>query len=195
MKYSRTFASAAVLLLLAAGCRQEMAEQPKFQPLSAARELPGGLSARYPPRGTVAQGEMAANELVPRPVNNVYPPGFPFALTIQSVRRGKERYGIFCGPCHGLAGDADGEVVRRGFPAPPSFHIERLQNAAPAYIVDVETRGNGKMASYSKQIPITDRWLIASYIKALQLSRQAKPEDATPEARRLLEETKQGGLK
>jgi mono/diheme cytochrome c family protein len=93
-------------------------------------------------------------------------------MTRQVLVRGQERYDIFCAPCHGLAGYGDGMVVQRGFPAPPSFHTEPQLDLTAQRVVDVITHGTGQMLPMAERIPITDRWAIAAYLKALQLSQQ-----------------------
>jgi mono/diheme cytochrome c family protein len=94
-------------------------------------------------------------------------------MTRQVLIRGEERYDIFCAPCHGFAGDGDGMVVQRGFPAPPSFHDEPRLNLTTGQIVEVISHGTGRMLPMAERIPPPDRWAIAAYVKALQLSRRA----------------------
>ncbi|HUE46544.1 MAG TPA: cytochrome c [Aestuariivirgaceae bacterium] len=98
-------------------------------------------------------------------------------LTRDLLARGQTRYEIFCTPCHGFAGDGDGMVVQRGFPAPPSFHTEVRRDMAPERIVSAITNGFGRMLPMAERIPPADRWAIAAYVKALQLARQS-PGDA-----------------
>jgi mono/diheme cytochrome c family protein len=95
------------------------------------------------------------------------------AVSLQLLERGQERYRIFCAPCHSELGDGDGMIVRRGFPAPPSFHTESLRSAPPQHIYDVITRGYGMMYSFADRVPPADRWAIAAYIYALQRSQHA----------------------
>jgi mono/diheme cytochrome c family protein len=94
-------------------------------------------------------------------------------LTREVMARGQERYDIFCSPCHGYAGDGDGIVVARGFHAPPSFHERVRRELTPERIVEVISNGTGMMLPMAERIPPVDRWAIATYVKALQLSRQA----------------------
>jgi mono/diheme cytochrome c family protein len=117
---------------------------------------------------------------VPQPVPLSDPPE-PL-MTREVLTRGQGRYEIFCTPCHGFAGDGDGMVVQRGFPAPPSFHTEARIDMAPERIVSAITNGFGRMLPMAERIPPADRWAIAAYVKALQLARQS-PEDAPEEAR------------
>jgi mono/diheme cytochrome c family protein len=98
------------------------------------------------------------------------------------LRRGRERYDIFCSPCHGLGGEGDGMVVQRGYRRPPSLHVDRLRQAPPGHLYDVIANGFGAMPDYAAQIPVRDRWAIASYMRALQLSQNATIADLSPEA-------------
>jgi mono/diheme cytochrome c family protein len=108
---------------------------------------------------------------------------FPIPVTAPLLLRGQERFNVFCAPCHGRTGLGDGMVVRRGFRAPVSFHDPRLRQAPPGYIFDVITNGFGAMPDYSAQVPVADRWAIAAYLKALQLSRNATIEDVPADRR------------
>ena len=103
------------------------------------------------------------------------------------MRRGRERYDIFCSPCHGLTGEGDGMVVQRGYRRPPSFHVDRLRQAPPGHLFDVMTNGFGAMPDYAAQIPVRDRWAIAAYMRALQLSQNATRRELSPEAQGQLE--------
>jgi len=146
------------------GCDLSMTEQrklPTYAPTSLWRD---GTTARPLPAGVVAQGDLglAAKAKHPPPV------------TAALLERGRERFGIFCAPCHGLAGDGDGVIVAHGFPAPPSYHIDRLLAAPAQHFYDVITNGYGVMYSYGDRVPPHDRWAIAAYIRALQLARRAK---------------------
>jgi mono/diheme cytochrome c family protein len=98
-------------------------------------------------------------------------------LTLALIERGQERYRIYCAPCHSELGDGRGMIVERGFPPPPSFHIERLRNASPQYFYDVIARGHGVMYSFADRVEPDDRWAIAAYIRALQRSEGASPAD------------------
>lgn len=106
---------------------------------------------------------------------------FPLPVTAELVARGRERYDIFCSACHGFTGNGDGMVVRRGFRRAASFHDERLKTAPVGHYFDAMTNGWGAMPSYSHQISVKDRWAIAAYIRALQLT-QPTPQGAAPVA-------------
>lgn len=160
-------AARCVLLCLAlAGCGEDasMRVQKRYETLGPALLFPDGAAARTPPEGTVAVDDPAIDRTLAEP-----PPVTPALLA-----EGRERFGIFCTPCHGLAGDGDGMIVRRGFPPPPSYHEERLRRAPARYFVDVITNGYGTMYSYASRVEPRERWAIAAYIRALQLSRNAR---------------------
>jgi mono/diheme cytochrome c family protein len=145
-------------IALLAACDLSMKDQPRGDPQGAATLWPGGPPRGGSPAGTIAQDQPARDvALATRP-----------ALTPALLDRGEERYGIYCTLCHGARGEGDGEIVRRGFPNPPSFHEPRLLAAPPAYVVEVITHGHGIMYSYADRVEPADRWAIAAYVKALQ---------------------------
>jgi mono/diheme cytochrome c family protein len=169
-------------LLLSTGCelRQAMYDQQKYEPLEASRFFADGLSARPPVPGTVARGQLRADEhryqgrVAGQPAHEL-----PMPLTAALLARGRERYEIFCSPCHDRSGYGNGMIVQRGFKRPPSFHQDRLRQAPVGYLFDVMTNGFGAMASYASRVPVDDRWAIAAYLRALQLSQHA-PYDLLP---------------
>jgi mono/diheme cytochrome c family protein len=180
---------AAACLIFSAGCdylKQDMANQPKNRPLSPSPSFEDGRSARPLVENTVERGALANDALfVPKDSNN-----FPLPVDIDLLERGEERYKIFCSPCHGLQGDGNGMVALRGMKRPPSYHQDRLRQAPNGYFYDNITNGFGQMLGYSAQIPPRDRWAIIAYIRALQLSRNAKVADLPAE---LLEKLNQNG--
>jgi cytochrome c5 len=162
--------------------RQDMANQPRENPLSPSSFFPDGRSARPLPENTVARGELANDALlVPKDSN-----AFPLPLTMELLQRGQERYGIFCQPCHGIEGDGQGMVAMRGMKHPPSFHQDRLRAEPNGYIYDVVTNGFGAMYGYSAQIPPRDRWAVIAYLRALQLSRNAPAKELPADLRKKL---------
>ena len=167
----------AVLLLVAAtAC--EMADQPRYDSYEPSTLFPNGTSLQAPPDGAIARddpGRIAA--LLDRP-----------ALTPALLARGHERYDIYCTPCHGLAGDGAGIVPARGFPRPPDYAIPRLRAAPSSHVVAVITNGHGVMYPYADRVTPADRWAIAAYVRALQLSRHAPAADLPPEDRARLAE-------
>src|SRR5215813_9001573 len=168
----------AACALFLAGCneellRQDMANQPKNKPLSESDFFADGRSERPLIENTVARGAIANDELVVPKDSNV----FPLPVDAKLLERGEGRYKIYCTPCHGLQGDGNGMIVMRGMKRPPSYHIDRLRQSPNGYYYDVITNGFGAMYSYSAQIPPRDRWAIIAYVRALQLSRNAKSGD------------------
>jgi hypothetical protein len=177
-------ACAVVVPVLAASCRQKMAEQPKYKPLASSDFFPDRRASRPLPPGTVARGHLNEDSLLyTGKVAGELADAFPFPVTREVLDRGRERYEIFCSPCHSRLGDGRGMVVRRGFPPAQSFHIDRLREAKPGYYFDVITNGFGRMQGYAAQIPPRDRWAIVSYVRALQLSHHATLEDVPQENR------------
>jgi mono/diheme cytochrome c family protein len=180
-------ACAALLCVFAGGCqiRQDMADQPKNRPLSPSPFFDDGRSERPLLENTVARGSIADDDLfVPKESN-----AFPLPLSTELLKRGQERYKIFCAPCHGIQGDGNGMIVMRGMKRPPSFtdpHEPRLRQVPNGYLYDVVTNGFGAMLSYSAQVPPADRWAIIAYVRALQLSRNAPVSDLPPALREKL---------
>ena len=181
---SRVLLAACALagFLCAGGCRylkQDMATQPKNKPLSPSDFFEDGRSERPLVENTVARGSIAEDALfVPKDSN-----AFPLPVNRELLERGQDRYKIFCTPCHGLQGDGNGMVAMRGMKHPPSFHQDRLRQAPNGYFFDNITNGFGAMYGYSAQIPPRDRWAIIAYVRALQLSRNAKVADLPTELR------------
>jgi mono/diheme cytochrome c family protein len=112
---------------------------------------------------------------------------FPMPVTLDVVKRGKQRFEIYCTPCHGFVGRGDGMIVKRGYKAPPSFHQDRLREQASGYFFDVITNGYGVMPDYAAQIPVPDRWAIVAYVRALQLSQHATLADVPADERGTLD--------
>jgi len=165
-----------------------MHDQPRYKPLARSEFYPDHRSARPLVTGTVARGQLREDEhFYTGKVGKDFATTFPFPVTPAVLERGRERFEIYCTPCHGRLGNGEGMVVQRGFKHPPSFHIERLRAAAPGYFFDVMTSGFGAMSDYSAQVPVNDRWAIAAYIRALQLSQHARLEDVPPSDRERLE--------
>jgi len=171
-------------LLALSGCRQDMHDQPKFIPLRESDFFADHRSERPLVEGTVARGEVEDSDLLSTGmVNGELATVFPFPVTWDVMRRGQERYDIFCSPCHARTGNGDGMIVRRGFRAPPSLHVDRLRQAPVGHFFDVITNGFGAMPDYRAQVPVRDRWAIIAYIRALQASTAAGIADVPPERR------------
>ncbi len=168
-------------LLFLAGCRQDMHNQPRFKPLAESDFYSDLRSARPPVEGTVARGELHADSYFYTgmlPGTNTPGDFMPFPVTEQVLARGRERFDIYCAPCHSRLGDGNGIVPSRGFARkPPSYHIERLRKAPLGYFFDVITHGFGIMQDYAAQVTPEDRWAIVAYIRALQLSQDATASD------------------
>jgi mono/diheme cytochrome c family protein len=171
-------AFAAVALIVVAGCRQDMHDQPKYIPLRESAFFSDDRSARPLVEGTVARGHLRDDELLyTGKVRGEDATLFPFAVDADVMARGLERYNIYCAPCHGRTGQGDGMIVRRGYRRPPSLHQDRLRNAPAGHFFDVITNGFGAMPDYAAQIRADDRWAIVAYVRALQLSEHATPAD------------------
>lgn len=172
---------AARLLLLTVlpglpGCQdQSMRQQKRYDTYEGSALWPDGTAARPLPVGAVAQSDRGRAAAIAEPP----------AVSPTLLARGRERFDIYCSPCHGLEGKGDGMVVQRGFPPPPSYHTGRLRAAPARYIFDVITNGYGVMYSYAGRVPPEDRWAIVAYVRALQLSQQAHLADV-PDAREKL---------
>jgi mono/diheme cytochrome c family protein len=177
------------MCLAAASCNQKMADEPRYKPLAASDFFPDAQSARPRVRGTMFHGDTDLGGLPEgRRADGDLITAFPVPVTRELLARGQDRFDIFCSPCHGRVGNGDGIVVERGFPAPPSYHIDRLRQAPIGHFVDVIANGLGAMSSYSTRVPPADRWAIAAYIRALQRSQQATIADVPADDRqRLLE--------
>jgi cbb3-type cytochrome c oxidase subunit III len=172
-------------------CQQKMADQPRYEPLQRSEFFDDQRAARPPIEGTVARGQLDADEHFYRgKVGGAPAKTFPFPIDRQFLRRGRERFEIFCSPCHDRVGTGQGMIVRRGYRPPPSLHGERLRAAPPGQFFDVVSRGFGAMPDYAAQIPPRDRWAIAAYIRALQLSQNASIDDVPDAERRALLEKK-----
>lgn len=176
--------------LLAPGCeiRKAMYDQPKYEPYQKSEFFGDARSVRPLVEGTIPVG--ALNEdphLYQGKVDGQLAATFPFAVTKDTLKRGQERFNIYCAPCHDAAGTGNGMVVQRGFKKPTPYTEQRLIDSPPGYFFDVITRGFGQMPSYAEVVKADDRWAIAAYIRVLQLSQHAKLEDVPESERSALE--------
>ncbi len=209
----RRFSSIVVLgALLLPGCQQQMAEQPAYRPLESRASFPDERSARPLPAGTVPRGtfrfaqalnsgrsELAGGpDRQANPVND-YVKTVPFPVTKEVLHRGQERFEIFCAVCHGFDGTGNGKIVERGFTRPPNYVTELsrgfallgvripLRDVPIGYFFEVISKGYGAMPDFESQIPPLDRWAIATYVRALQISQHLRlkdlPEDERAEIR------------
>jgi mono/diheme cytochrome c family protein len=182
--------SMVLCLMLLAGCRpdQEMAHQPRYKPLAASTFFEDGRSARDLVPGTVARGHLPlAEPLATGKHQGEEVTDLPLPLTRELLARGRERYNIYCSPCHDQVGTGHGMIVQRGYPHAPSFHIPRLRQAPPGHFFVVMTHGYGAMPEYRHLLSPQDRWAITAYIRALQLSQYAPVADLPAEVRQQLE--------
>ena len=161
-----------------------MADQPRYDPLEASNFFADGQSARPPVEGTVARGELREDEVFyTGGTGTSLATAFPMAVTIDVLRRGQERFNIYCTPCHDHTGSGNGMIVQRGYSRPQSYHTDIVRKQPPGYFVRVMTQGFGAMPSYAAQIPAADRWAIAAYIRTLQLSQNAVIDDVPEDQR------------
>ena len=178
----RTLTCIAIAVLLSA-CRQDMHDQPKYQPLQRSAFFPDGMASRPPVDGTIARGQLVLDVTRATGKRGKDYASNPLPRTIDVFARGRERFDIYCAPCHDRAGTGNGMIVERGYKQPPSFHEDRLRQVADGYLFETITQGFGVMPSYAQQIPVDDRWAITAYIRAMQLSQSATIADV-PEAER-----------
>ena len=182
--------AAAVILTALAGCHGDMYDQPRYDPLEKSDFFADGRASRPVVAGAIARGDLRDDEsfytgkkdgkLVDKP---------PVEINQALVERGRERFNIFCTPCHGRAGYGDGMIVRRGFRQPPTYHSDRLRGVPIGHFFDVMTNGFATMPDYAEQIPVRDRWAIAVYVRALQLSQYSNLDELDESERRRLEGT------
>jgi mono/diheme cytochrome c family protein len=169
---------------------KNMYEQPKYLPLQPGPLFPDGRSARRPVDGTVARGNLRTDTIYYSGMTANGPvESLPVPLTKQLRRRGRERFDIFCSPCHDRTGTGLGMIVRRGFTTPPSYYIARLREAPIGHFFDVMTHGFGAMPDYASQAAVADRWAIAAYVRTLQLSQYEALDDVPEFERQKLEGT------
>lgn len=167
-----------LLMGVTAGCRIDMHMQPYYRTMSKSDFFTDNRSARMPVEGTVARNDLQDDTyFYTGKIGNAPGEYLPFPVTAEVLARGRERFNINCTPCHGRVGDGNGFIPSRGFRRPPSYHIERLRAVPLGYFFDVMTNGFGVMPEYGTQVSARDRWCIAAYIRALQLSQNASSAD------------------
>lgn len=178
-----------ILALTCTGCREDMQIQPKYTPLIPSSFFADGRAARPIPEGTVVFGDTRINiALNDGTINGAFVTSIPVPITSSLLKRGQERFDIFCSPCHGRTGDGQGMIAERGFKIPSDLGSDRVRNAPPGYIYQVIMNGYGAMDDYAYQIQNPqDRWAIVAYIRALQLSRAATMADVPERERARLE--------
>jgi mono/diheme cytochrome c family protein len=179
-------------LAMLCGCEKlarNMYDGAREKPLRASPAFADGNASRPPLEGTIerTRGILAATSsgrvgagTVGERIAAERADRIPYPITRAFLERGRQRFDIFCSPCHSIVGDGDGWVARRGFPHPPSYHTQRLRAAPDRHFYDVMTNGYGIMYSYADRVAPEDRWAIVAYIRALQLSQHARREDLQP---------------
>lgn len=174
--------------LASSACRQDMQDQPRYKPLGENNFFADGRDSRPIPPNTIAVDELNNNDAFHTgAANGKFLDTIPLQIDLPLLERGRERFNIYCSPCHGRAGDGNGMVALRGFRAPPSFHSDRLRSVPPGYIFEVISNGYGAMPDYDDQIvDVRDRWAIVAYVRALQLSQDAALSDVPAQYRHLL---------
>ncbi len=180
MRFATTLGavSAMAAMLLLAGCRQDMHNQPKFIPQRGTSFYASGRSVRPQVEDTVARNQGVEDSYFYTGIQNGKEgDGLPIPLTPATMARGQERYNIYCTPCHSRVGNGEGMIVQRGYLPAGNFHTDRLRNAPLGHFFAVISNGYGAMPDYAAQVTPADRWAIAAYIRALQLSQNAKSSD------------------
>jgi mono/diheme cytochrome c family protein len=178
-----------ILALALAGCRNDMHRQAKTKDLRESAFFADHSSARPLPEGVVARGFLRDDAALYRGVgeDGKFLLDLPVAVTKERLFRGRERFNIYCSPCHGRTGDGQGMIVARGFKNPSTFHVDRLRNERAGYFYDVMTNGFGQMSSYASQITPEDRWAVVAWVKTLQASQNMPGEFLRKEDREALE--------
>ena len=180
-----------LLLPLTLSCRRDMFNQPSSQPLSRNDFFQDNMASRPVVLHTVARGQLQEDEaFYTGKIGTNLVTTFPMPITREVLERGRERFEIYCSVCHGRTGEGNGMIVQRGFPIPPSYHIDRLRQAPIGHFFNVMTQGYGIMYSYAERVKPEDRWAIAAYIRALQLSQNMKFAELPASARAQLEGSK-----
>jgi mono/diheme cytochrome c family protein len=188
---TRRLAAAATLvaaLALAGGCRQDMHQAPRYDPLEASDFFADGRASRPIVQGTIPRGFLREDAVYYTGKQGAaFVTDVPVAITRDLLKRGQDRYDIYCSPCHGVTGDGNGMIVQRGFKQPTSYHSDRLRAQPAGYIYDVITNGFGAMQDYSAQVAPNDRWAVVAYVRTLQFSRHVKATDLPAADRERLE--------
>jgi mono/diheme cytochrome c family protein len=191
-------AQAVLVLLSLTACeraKQDMYNQPKYKPFETSSLFPDNNSSRPLPADSVIHGQgpfsgtssgRIGEEVVQQNQEAMRAQTMPYPVTLQLLKRGQERYTIYCMPCHSPVGDGDGLIVRRGFPPPPSYHQDRLRQAPDRHFFDVISNGYGIMYPYADRVEPPDRWAIVAYIRVLQYSQHADANSLPPDVRNKL---------
>jgi mono/diheme cytochrome c family protein len=192
--HHRQYGTSIVILLAALvfvsglpGCHEDMYDQKKYKPLASSEFYRDGQSSRPLVEGTVVHRDHSDDGVIATGLVDGKPSEvFPLALSEAMVRRGQERFNIFCSPCHGRTGDGGGMIVQRGFPRPPSFYADSIRALPVGRYVDVIAHGFGRMYSYADRVDPVDRWAVAAFIRTLQASREVDVHDIPDSQRQVL---------
>jgi mono/diheme cytochrome c family protein len=192
---------AVLSILIISGCTQEqpsenppvhlnpnMDDQPKYEAQEESKFFLDNSAMRMPVEGTVARGELYEDVVYysGKDAGGKLIKVMPLPKTMATLKRGQERYNIYCSPCHASSGYGQGIVVKKGFLPPPSLHIDRLRDAEDGHLFDVISNGIRNMPSYKHQISVADRWAIVAFIRALQRSQNATIDDIPEDVRQTL---------
>ena len=188
MKAGVGFVALVLISITGAACRKGMVDQQHVKPLAEDNFFADARGSRNPPPHTVARGQLRADEqFFTGKIGDKLVSTFPEPVTREMLNRGQQRFDIYCAVCHGRDGEGNGMIVQRGFPQPPSLHDQRLRDAPVGHFFDVMTNGYGVMYPYASRISPEDRWAIAAYIRALQLSQHATGVDVDAAGAKQLE--------
>ena len=165
-----------------------MDDQEKYKPQAESRFFPDSSDMRVPVEGTVAGGYLREDTEFYQGKNSKgeFINKAPIEINMENMKRGQERYDIYCSPCHSRVGDGHGIIIDKGFPPPPSFHIDRIREMPDGEIYDVISNGLRNMPSYGHQVMPADRWAIVIYLRALQRSQHAALSDVPENMREKL---------
>ncbi len=192
------YAISGVLLLSLTGCfrglpsekppihlNPNMDSQEKYKPQAKSEFFADGMTMRLPVEGTVARGDLRADDVyyTGKTAGGKTVKKLPVAITMDLLKRGQERYNIYCAPCHSPLGDGAGIIVKKGMLPPPNFHTDQVRNFDDGYFFEVISNGVRNMPGYKHQIAVADRWAIVAYIRALQRSQNASVKDLPEEKR------------
>lgn len=196
LKFSKLILIPLLTALVFAGCYRgqpkkkppvhlvpDMDSQPRYDTQEYSNYFSDGSTMRMPVEGTVAVGELHDNTKVyyGKDARGNLVKENPIPVNMVMLKKGQERFNIYCAPCHGQVGDGNGIVVKRGYMPPPTFHQDRLRDIEDGYIYDVIKNGIRNMPSYAHQIPVDDRWAITAYVRALQRAQNATMDDVPEE--------------
>ncbi|MBV9678633.1 MAG: cytochrome c [Acidobacteriaceae bacterium] len=187
MKRISSIVIVAFSCLLATACRRDMQDQPKYKPLAASNFFADGRDSRPLPAHVIARDELDdVRSSHTGAQSGTFLETIPEPVSAALLQRGRDRFDIYCSPCHGRTGDGNGMIHQRGFWIPSNLHTERLRAVPPGYLFQVISNGYGAMPDYRDQVAPHDRWAIVAYLRALQLSQHATLADVPPEARQQL---------